>query len=761
LSGKGEYKTPIVLNILILVGLFTLLIAFYGFYRAEVNDAIYTSVMNETKERLRNTVLSYIDMIEREGKLHERDNKKRIEEEVKNAWAIANSLYLFCKREGCSKEKTKKLIEAALKNYRFSSGTGTIFIDTLGGKMLVSPGSPSLQGREIWNLKDDSGKPIHKAFEQAARYSANGGGFVSYKLNGVKKVAYVKYFEPFGWIIGGEIDERHLKDQIREHILAVGTAFQAAVFDPEKIRKFEIFQGLTDEELKRGVFVRTDDDFYYLKYSPQWNWIISSYATNGEILRKVYELKEQFLSKADKIIFLASVLTSGILGVSLVVITRYNRKLTETVKELKKKKRELVRLMRHLKVVAFKDDTTGLSNRKKLFQDLKKLESVRSIHFALVNIRNFKDLNELLGLEEGDKLLRRFAKVLKREVKKLCKKCLVYRIRGDKFGILACNMTDAQFLELIQKITKKIESYEFEVKDLKLKLDVVTGISKNRKNLLIEAEIAEEAAKKRGMDIYVFDDELQKIFDKLKENLRIAAILKEAVAKDGVVPFFQPIVDLSDGSIFEYEVLMRVKTGNGEIITPGQFLEVAKKIAIYEKLSRALIEKAFQISAETGARISVNLSTEDLASKNTIQWIVNSLQKYNLKDKVCFEIVETEAFSDLKVLEEFYHKIKELGALLAIDDFGSGYSNYEYLATVKPDIVKIDGSLITKILKSEDVEKLVRHIVAFSKDLGIKTAAEFISSEEIYRKVKELGIDYGQGYFFGRPTPNILEVESD
>jgi len=127
------------------------------------------------------------------------------------------------------------------------------------------------------------------------------------------------------------------------------------------------------------------------------------------------------------------------------------------------------------------------------------------------------------------------------------------------------------------------------------------------------------------------------------------------------------------------------------------------------------------LKSEKGIRVSVNLSTEDISSRETVEWIVSALKHYDIAEKVCFEVVETEAFSELKILEDFYFKVKELGSYLAIDDFGSGYSNYEYLATVKPDFVKIDGSLISKIPRSKEVEKLVKHIVAFCKDLEIKT----------------------------------------
>jgi EAL domain-containing protein (putative c-di-GMP-specific phosphodiesterase class I) len=312
----------------------------------------------------------------------------------------------------------------------------------------------------------------------------------------------------------------------------------------------------------------------------------------------------------------------------------------------------------------------------------------------------------------------------------------------------------------MERLIRSLELHEFEVNKIKFRLDVVSGISKNRDNFLIEAEIAEEEAKKRNLNIFVFDEELKRTYESLEKNLKIAMKLKQALEEKQVIPFFQPIVELSTGEVLEYEALMRIKSPEG-YLSPGEFLSVAKKIGIYRKLSRALLEEAFRKSAELGIRISVNLSTEDISSKNMVNWIIGKLKNYKIAEQVCFEVVETEAFNELKILEEFFYKIKEVGALLAIDDFGSGYSNYEYLATIKPDFVKIDGSLISKIPTSKEVEKLVKHIVMFCKDLEIKTIAEFISSRELYEKVKELGVDYGQGFYFGKPSPEIKPPEED
>jgi len=754
-----ERLTPAALIVLIILGLFTLVIFFYLFYSAELNEAIYASVLKETKGRLAKTVDSYISMVEQEEKLSWQETKKEVREEVENAWSIANALYLYCKKRGCSKRETEKLIKRVLRNYRFFHGKGYIFIDSVKGNVILNPFFPELEGKNLWNWKDARGRHVHREFERVALYSPENQGFVEYMWyrpdtkEAEKKIAFVKLFKPFNWIIGGGVYAFQVKETVRNRVLTVGRAFDAFIVDAGHENN-PLLKGISREKLEKGVFLRAKDRFIFFKLHPGWNWVVGAYATDNEILRSVYLLKAQFLSKSNKVIVTTSIIVLSIVLISSGTLLKYNKRLEETIRELREKKRELLRLTRHLKLVAYRDDITNLPNRKKLFEDIANTDLSRNLHFAMINIRNFKEINELFGFEDGNKILKDFGRHLKKRVKSQCKKCMVYRIRADKFGVLACDFNDAEFIDFTRNLLKDLENREFEVNNLKFKLDLVAGISKNRDNLLIEAEIAEEEAKRKNLNLYMFDEELQKTFERLEKNLKIATILKEAVEKKMVVPFFQPIVNLQTGRVFEYEALMRIKTSDG-ILTPNQFLAVAKKIAIYPKLSKALLEEAFKVCAERRIRVSVNLSTEDISSPDTVNWILEALKHYDIAERVCFEVVETEAFNELKILEDFYFKVKEVGSYLAIDDFGSGYSNYEYLATVKPDFVKIDGSLISKIPRSKEVEKLVKHIVMFCKDLEIKTIAEFVSNEELYAKVLSLGVDYGQGYYFGKPEPEI------
>ena len=737
----------------------------YYFFEREIQDAIYQTTIIESKKRLSSMVESVVTLSKNEGSLVIDTAKKKVKEEVENAWRVANSIYLYCKKRGCSDETTKLLIKNALSKIRFFEGKGYIFIDSVKGKVILNPGYPQIEGKSMWNWKDIKGNYVHRKFEEVVLYSPTNSGFVSYYWylphtdKPDLKISYVKLFKPYNWIIGAGVYSSYVRERVKKHVLKILSSINIFIrdLDENNLSDLDFLKNFTLDELEKGVLVNYRDKIYYFKYFKKWNWIVGSYVTDNELLQTVYLLREQFLAKINVSLGVSSALVAFIVIIASLGLYKTNRDLLKLVQFLKKREKQLRNLSRKLKLTAYKDDVTGLSNRKKFLEDVFSLREKTRLHFALVNIRNFRDINELFGYDEGNKILKKFGYELRRVVKKKNKTCLVYRIRGDKFGVLGCGFNDAAFVDFIQKVLRNLEVKDFSVKDINFRLDVVAGISKNPDNFLIESEMAEEEAKKRGIDLYIFDEDLERSYESLEKNVKIATELKKALEENRVVPFFQPIVDLKLMKPFEYEVLMRIVDSGGNYLNPGEFLPVAKKISIYRRLSKTVLEKAFEIAVEKGINISVNLSAEDITGSSMVDWIITAIRHYGIGERVCFEVVETEAFSDIKSLENFYFKIKELGSSLAIDDFGSGYSNYEYLATVKPDFIKIDGSLITKVVTSKEIEKLVSHIVQFAKDLEIKTVAEFVSSEEILNKVKEIGVDYGQGFYLGKPSPEIPE----
>lgn len=195
---------------------------------------------------------------------------------------------------------------------------------------------------------------------------------------------------------------------------------------------------------------------------------------------------------------------------------------------------------------------------------------------------------------------------------------------------------------------------------------------------------------------------------------------------------------------------------DGTIISPFKFLNVAKKSKLYSVLTQKVIEKSFNYFKYKDVEFSINLSLEDILHKPTISFLEQMLnENKKAAQRFIVEIVEEEGIENYQEISDFIERLKYLGCKVAIDDFGTGYSNFEYLMKLNVDIVKIDGSMIKYINQDLNAKVVTELIVSFTKKLNIKTVAEFVHSEEIFEIVKDMGIDYSQGFYLG--TPKAIE----
>jgi EAL domain-containing protein (putative c-di-GMP-specific phosphodiesterase class I) len=216
--------------------------------------------------------------------------------------------------------------------------------------------------------------------------------------------------------------------------------------------------------------------------------------------------------------------------------------------------------------------------------------------------------------------------------------------------------------------------------------------------------------------------------------------------------YFQPIVDTKTKEVYKYEALIRYITKEGVEIAPYHFINVAKKTKLYPNIIKIVIQDSFKLIKNKNKRVSVNISFDDIANEETTAFIYDILEKNKEYTKFLeFEILESEEISDFNEVSKFIAEIKKFDCIVGVDDFGAGYSNFNLLTLLDIDFVKIDGSLIEKINTSKDLEIIVNTIANFSKEFKVKTVAEYVSNEDIYNKIKELNIDYCQGYYFDRP----------
>ena len=405
------------------------------------------------------------------------------------------------------------------------------------------------------------------------------------------------------------------------------------------------------------------------------------------------------------------------------------------------------------------DQLTGLRTSIILRQDL---EQYPNHVIAVLNLSNFKEINSFYGVKLADDILYSVAQVLKSYFKN--ENYLLYRIHGDDFAILWTNCTDRGvfiqklegFLDYLGKKEILIDNYTY------LNISATIGVAfsyESAKYSMVNATMALHHAKEYKNPIVVYNRNLP-ILNVFKNNIQYTEIVYQALKNKDVIPYFQKIYGIQPHTANEerikFEALMRIKDRDGHIILPGLFLEVAKRSSSYSKLSRLMIESTFaQLAEHKDCVFSVNLALEDMNSADFLMWFMDRIAHYKVEGRVVAEITEQESVEDFESVNNFIAKIKDIGVKIALDDFGSGYSNFSILMKLQIDYLKIDGSLIKNIDKDKNAQIIVKTIVQFAQDLNIKTIAEFVCSKEIFEVVKDMGIDYAQGYFVGKPDAEI------
>lgn len=397
------------------------------------------------------------------------------------------------------------------------------------------------------------------------------------------------------------------------------------------------------------------------------------------------------------------------------------------------------------------DALTSLPNLYKLRHDL---EEIGDFTLIAVDIDNFKILNDFYGFVVGDFILESFANTLK-EV--FCDD-RVYRIAGDEFAILRSEKTSFYALRsFLTELSRRFSSLRYTYAKTEIFIDCTlsSSASASQADIFSKVNMALKYAKSKRLKFWIYEDVMQ-LSKEYEANLKYATTIRKAIVEhSGIVPYFQPIVDNKTEKIVKFETLSRLIDAEGGIHAPNNFIPVAKTIKVYDKVTMTIIEKSFEIFSKHPFDFSVNLSFEDIINPQMADFIIHMLQTSGLGERVTFELLESDQVNDFTQVVHFFNEIRRYGAKVAIDDFGSGFSNFSYIIKLNPDFLKIDGSLIANLDTDKNAQIIVETIVDFSRKLGIQTVAEFVHSSTVLSMVKQLGIDFSQGYFIDRPSPQI------
>lgn len=474
-------------------------------------------------------------------------------------------------------------------------------------------------------------------------------------------------------------------------------------------------------------------------------------------LAKNYNLK-YWLSQNMKsnIIISISIFLLSLLAIYLFykfylsIIVKMQKEISKTNEELYSKNKDLEQKL-------YIDNLTGLLNQMAINKDLKNMQMPKII---VIDIDSFKIMNDYFGKKVCDELLIQLSKVLTVFAKEY--HLQPYRLTGDQFALVEDSPFDIEKYETIaQDLIAKLKGKIFNISssqntlDYAIELHITMGLALESENTLAKAFTALKMAKKLNKDYVCYFKQIDQMRD-FKTNISKSYMINKAIYNNEVMPYFQPIFD-RNRNIVKYESLVRIVNDIEGTISPAVFLEISKKTKRYAEIEMILIDKTFQTLIQNpNVTISLNISKTDMIDGVISSFIIEKLSEYDIGKRVVFEILEDENIENISRIENFIKRVKRMGARIAIDDFGSGYSNFAYLLKLMPDFLKIDGSIIKDIDKDRNSYVITRAIVAFAKDLKIKTIAEFVASKEVFDICVDLGVDEFQGFYLGEPKKDLI-----
>lgn len=407
------------------------------------------------------------------------------------------------------------------------------------------------------------------------------------------------------------------------------------------------------------------------------------------------------------------------------------------------------------KKISYIDRLTGIYSRNYL-QDYEMFLDLRKYVVCAIDVDYFKKVNDTYGHTAGDSILIQITKTIQNQIR--TNRDIFIRYGGEEFCLLIKkDDSDNNFpINLINKIHNAVNNTQFDISNKeKIAITISIGVNLlpyNQRDFVSAFKLADMAlynAKNKGRNcIEIYQDK--------KEDEQFLTIdeIKEAIEEKNVVCYYQEIINENPNSKTKhYEALIRV-IKNGQIYLPEKFISTIKDTFIATKLTKELLRIIHDklSKSKLDLLISANLTPQDLQNESIINILRSYSQQDNIASRMALEIVETDEIINYESTTKTIIELKELGYKIYIDDFGSGYSNFIYLAKIKADAIKIDGSIISTINSDKLSYLVAKNIINFANEAEIEVIAEYVSTKEIYDTVKSLGINKFQGFYFSMPT---------
>ncbi len=411
--------------------------------------------------------------------------------------------------------------------------------------------------------------------------------------------------------------------------------------------------------------------------------------------------------------------------------------------------------------IAVRHDITDVMNPRKLFHD--KVKELTNPLLLLCKIEDYEDIESLYDTKTIERIEEEFLKISRDLFPEGCRFEFAYNLGNGEFAFLSeFNPGESinNFLSCIKQFQENVRNAKIELDGYEYDIEVLLSFCTEKENILENARLGIKRAIKEKVDIVFANGLLKEAQEQAKQNIETLRMVKNAIEENRVVAVFQPIFNNRTSTIEKYEALVRiVSKEDGTLLSPASFLNMAKIGKYYKQITSIMLEHVLGAIKKYGREVALNLSSIDIEDVYVRSLIMDKLiLQPDLARKLVIELLEDESIHENRIVGAFIKSLKKLGVKIAIDDFGSGYSNFVRLLEYQPDYIKIDASLIRKITEDEASVNIVETIKSFADKQGYKTVAEFVSSGEIFEKVKSLGIDYSQGYYIGKPQ---LEIKDD
>lgn len=489
--------------------------------------------------------------------------------------------------------------------------------------------------------------------------------------------------------------------------------------------------------------------------------------------KKLPELDEESIKFQTKSLFLETPRIGGIVGIGVgssfsedttraLVVEGILTTLLNVIGSVK----AVYKYTKELEYFATRDPLTNLYTQRVFWEMLNYEVSRASRHnykfsVLVIDLDDFKLVNDLNGHLFGDKFLQETALKIRGCLRN---DDILARYGGDEYTIILPYSGQEQAFLVAERILEELKNHTIvSPNNSNVKVSPSIGISvypdhaEDSKNLFLIADNMMYKAKSLGKNQIGLpnSDDILEIFNTIKDK---NTLILQALEENKIIPYFQPIKDTETGQVIANEVLMRIDLPE-QVMVASDFIHTAESMGIISKLDFMLIEKVFQkVSKENyQGMLFLNLSPKALIVNNFLQNVRKLVQQYNIDTKkIVFEITERDTVKNLSMLSKFVLELKREGFKFAVDDFGSGFSSFQYIKRLPIDYLKIEGDFIRSLPAEGDMDRaIVMSIVTLAKEMGITTVAEYVEDEEVYKRIQELGIDFAQGYHVGRPAPRL------